>query len=306
MASLLLAAGLSIALCWPLLPAVLRVHAWGDSWHLFATRVPVLDLIGSDWWLGLPLAIAASWLTGRTGGPATKDTPSATGWRITAAQLALLAFGLTVAGAAAQWAGQSSLASSRYRTSSAVPGALLFAHVLTWRPWFRNVLAAALVGIVATWSVLDHFPWRAVRLGNPMDYAWHDMALAIEAEGAPGEPVFIQAGVIEGMLLPAFYEDSTFDEYIAFAMSRFYLRADHPRYGLPYHWQRPAEMAGWYRQRMNARPGGRTWLAAAADTDLNQASIDGFDAIARRTGLTLESKVQFGPAVLRCYIRPAP
>jgi hypothetical protein len=285
----------------PLLPAVQRVGEWGPSWHIFATAVPWRELMGAEWWSGLPAALVAVWLLHERGAPSASPPVNS---RLLMIQLAWLAFGLTLAGAIAQWGGQYSLASPRYRTSASVPAALLFAVLITRWPSVRAVIGGLVVGIAATWAVLDHPPWRAPRLGNPMDFAWRDMALHLEAHGAPGDPVFVQSGVIEATLIPAFYDDPTFSSYIAFSMSQFYLPSPHPRLGLPYAWQRPAEMGLWYRRQFNRTPGGRTWLAAALDTDLNQASVAGFETLIRAAGLQEVQRQTFGPAVLIDYRRP--
>jgi hypothetical protein len=299
-----LAAGLTAALCSPLLSAIQRLREWSPYLDGFAQPVSWRDLATPIWWAGCPAAIVCGFVADRCvrrqdAQPATH--PSRREWLV----LAGLTFGLMLAGAVAQNVGLASLANARYRVSAAVPGALLLARLLASFRSRPAAIGGSLTALVAAWLAAGHSPLKPPRLDNPMDYAWRDMARVIEREGRPGEPVCVQCGLVEGTLVPAYFEDSAFSAYVGLSMSQFYLTADHPRIALPFLWQRPLAMSDWYRRRILETPTGRVWLAAAADTDLNQSSIAGFDALARAAGLTATNRREFARGVLVEYVRDA-
>ncbi len=290
-----LAAGVVVLLCLPLGPAVYRLWLWSPALNGPPTSVPLLPLIGSFLWLGFPLG----WMVTRLG----------TLWvrrdgleeRSNRGELAFLAFlviapvvGLFVGG---HW-GMSGLATPRYRVGFAVPAVLLCASVLTRRRSLGAVGLGGLAMIAAVWWQEGRTPWKPASLGNPMDTAWRDMALVIRETGRPGEPIFVQNGLMESNLVPAYYHDPLFHSYTAMSMGHFYLPVDSPRYALPWLWGGPAAMSQWYLERLAIEPGESVWLAAALDTDLNRLSVEGFLALVRQAGLRVAERREFYQALL--------
>ena len=130
-------------------------------------------------------------------------------------------------------------------------------------------------------------PLEPYRLRDPGAAHWKLMADIIQQEGTDNEPIFVQSGLVESTLVPAFFDDRQFLEYVACRISRFYLDRPCPRYGLPFNWKSSLEMQRYFADRLiDAKSRGVTtaWLAGAIDTDLNRMSISGFEAILQEQG----------------------
>jgi hypothetical protein len=141
------------------------------------------------------------------------------------------------------------------------------------------------------------------RLGALQSYEWKDMALQIESRGVAGEPIFVQSGLGEGFLIPAFYLDPVFLDYAACRLGRFYCKTEHPRIGLPFLWSFP-DAREHYQQlvRQYAAADLKTiWLAGATDTDLNVRSVTGFDEILTANGFRLIEQTKNRYSVLLRY-----
>lgn len=290
-----LAAGGVILLCLPLSPAVYRLWLWSPALNGPPTAVPLLPLVGSFLWLGLPVGFVASRLgTLLAKRPVLDEGPQR-------GELAFLAFlviapvvGLFVGGQM----GMSGFATPRYRVGFAVPAVLLCAAVLARRQRLAAVALGGAAMIAAVWWQQGRTPWKPASLGNPMDAAWRDMALVLRDSGRPGEAIFVQDGLMESNLVPAYYHDPLFHSYTAMSLSHFYLPVDSPRYALPWLWRQPAAMSQWYLERLALAPGESVWLAAALDTDLNRLSVEGFLALTRQAGLRVAERREFYQSIL--------
>lgn len=295
------AAGLTALLCLPLATPFLRLWSWSPFLNGRSGAVTWSAMIDPLWWAGLPIALAVAWLLNRFRLRPNAPAPRTDG----AALLAWLALGLVMGAGLAGEAGLSSLTNPRYRVSVAVPAALLFVQCILRLGGRVPSVAGVLVGLVAVWSVTDHRPWRATRLDNPMDFAWRDMARIIGEHPSSTGPIFVQSGLVEADLLPAYFADELFSSYVACSLSHFYLPSQQPRYALPYQWRLPPEMSQWYRERLGSDATG-AWLAAAVDTDLNQASVAGFERLARQAGYAPARRWEFAGAILVQYVPQPP
>ena len=90
-------------------------------------------------------------------------------------------------------------------------------------------------------------PWELGRLGSPTDAEWREANLFLSTHSKTGEPIYVQSGLAESNLVPAFPDDDLFLEYVACRVSRFYVEASHPRFGLPFHWDGPGNVRARFR-----------------------------------------------------------
>lgn len=289
-------AGVIVAvLCAPLAPALHRMWLWSPALNGPPVDVPLLPLVGTFWWLGVPAGVVVSRLVTRLHRGEGQPAPSRP------VEAVFLAF-LVVAPIAGLYLlgqmGMSGLATPRYRVGFTVPAVLMCALVLTRRQTGLAACLGAAAVIGSIWWQAGRSPWKPASLGNPMDAAWKAMALVILDEGRPGDAIFVQCGLVESNLVPAFYDDPLFNSYVALGMTRFYLPVDYPRYALPWLWRQPPAMTARFLERLALQSGQRVWLAAALDTDLNEMSVDGFLALADRSRLRMAERREFGRAVL--------
>jgi hypothetical protein len=259
------------------LAPIFRIAAWGDSFN-FQPEAPLWTVVVPLWWLGLPVA----WLTGRW-----LMTRSHRPWLATpdpTTMFLLFAWGLLpaiLAGIVCQ-GDLSSLSNPRYRIGFVGPSACLLAACLIQRRSAAVATASVVIALSLGWIASPRWPWELKRLGNPRAVEWREMALDIQARGHVRELLFVQGGLGEGFMVPAVYNDRLFQDYLACRMGRFYLKTEHPRYGLPFLWGQSEEMVVYYREllRQHAQSESASlWVASATDTDLNRASFAGFDQI---------------------------
>lgn len=291
---------LTALLCVPLAPAILRLREWSPFLNYMPDGQPWWRTLGPLWWAGAPAGLLVAGLarSRRHTGPIP--------WRrvllpalwtlVPLACLVLLARG-----------DMSSLANPRYRIPYAAAGACFLAaglRALNPRPLATTL--AALVAIGATWGFSETNPWQLRRLGAPADVEWHNAAQFIQMLGRPGEPVFVQSGLVESYLVPAMYNDPLFLEYVGCRISRFYLQAHHPRVGLPYFYETPPELAQALKQNMSPETDVPLafWVAAATDTDLNQASLAGIERLAGSAGFRLDLQRRGPNMTLLRYVPP--
>ena len=307
----LLTAALLVAVCSvPLMPALFRMWEWSPFLNFQQNVSPPWEIIGPLWWIGIPLGLFTAWLVNRGmilfGRSSIDPPPSGTRvqkrgrqtvspaascshpetrndiWMLTLWSLVPLLLLVLVA-----WGDRASLANPRYQIAFAIPGSCLMASLLARRR--RGV--AATVGCVAalsvTWFMTGRSPFEPHRLRDPGAAHWQKMADIIQLEGNDDQPIFAQSGLVESTLVPAFFEDRQFMEYVASRISRFYLDRPCPRYGLPFNWKSSPQMQQYFADRLiDAKSHGVTtaWLAGAIDTDLNRMSISGFEAILHDQG----------------------
>ncbi|MBL8849962.1 MAG: glycosyltransferase family 39 protein [Planctomycetaceae bacterium] len=276
-----LAAGvLSAVLCLPLAPAVLRLREWSPYLNYMPEGQAWWQTLGPLWWAAVPAGVIVALLL------KPRRQPMSIEWRrmLQPALWTLIPLLFLVLMARGD---MSSLANPRYRIPYAAGSACLIAVGLrTLNPRHIAAIAATLTVIVVAWSLAEARPWHLRRLGAPADIEWRDAARTVQADGVDGEPVFVQSGLVESYLVPVFVNDPVFLEYVGCRMSRFYLESRHPRIGLPYFYETPPELRSEFRKLMSpeSATSDSFWIAAATDTDLNRASLDGLEQLARASG----------------------
>lgn len=285
----------------PLFEPIVRIATWSASFS-FQAEQPILRVIGPHWWLGLPAGclVGQFWMA-----------------RVPAERLAvpkasmvtlLLAWGLlpTVFAAIGCQGDLSSLANPRYRMGFYGPSACLLAALLCYR---RSALAAVLSVAVALslgWLLAPRLPWDLKRIGHQRDEEWRVMAQTVEQHGQDGEPVFVQSGLGEGFIVPIYFDDMLFQDYAACRMGRFYLKSDHPRFALPYLWDRSDKMVAFYEDLLRSfsqSDCSSLWIASATDTDLNRRSWADFEVLVRKWGYEEVRRHESANAVLIQYNR---
>lgn len=268
-------------LCLPLIPTIQRLQDWGPYLNYMSADQPIWKFVGPVWWIGLPLG----WLLCRILTFWYRDRVSFN----SGAFLLLLACSLVplLLLAALASGDLSSLANPRYRVAYAPAGACLLAMVFRYRSTWQAAVAGTTVAITVSWLMSPLPPWKPGRLGNPTDREWCDASLYLSQRSAAGESLFVQGGLAESSLVPVFFNDPLFMEYVACRGSRFYLESARPRIGLPYLWDGHTEMQSEF-QRILAAIGSSSeptfWVAAATDTDLNRISLDGMQNVATSSG----------------------
>lgn len=300
----LLAGGVIAGLCWPLLPAIQRLSDWSHYLNLMAPEQPWWNIVTAYWWLGLPAGLVVGMIVSRGSNWAISELPQKlleVWWQtwpwllcslLPIALLALVAVG-----------DLSSLANPRYRVVYAPASALAIALLLSRLFPLRGRLAALLVVLGLSWSLAPLRPWELGRLGSPADQNWHTLSLHLQSQATPHTPLFVQSGLVESSLVPAFVHDRLFLEYVACRVSRFYVSQPHPRIGLPFVWDQQVEVDfGELLQQLGAE---ELWIAAATDTDLNLSSVAGFERVLDRQGYRLAENTSWEHATLKKFVRSA-
>ena len=307
----LLAAALLVVVCSvPLVPTLLRMWEWSPFLNFQQNNSPPWEIIGPLWWFGLPLGWFAAWLVTRgmaLFGQSSFETPSSETraqkrehptvptkanfsepnvrneiWMLILWSLVPLLLLVLVARG-----DQACLANPRYQIAFAIPGSCFIACLLAHRRTGIAATIGCVAALFATWVITGRSPLEPHRLRDPGATHWQQMAEIIQREGNDDQPIFAQSGLVESTLVPAFFEERQFLEYVACRISRFYLDRPCPRYGLPFNWKSSLEMQRYFADRLiDAKSRGVTtaWLAGAIDTDLNRMSISGFEAILQEQG----------------------
>jgi hypothetical protein len=276
--------GTTLLLSLPLLPLLVRLWEWRHALNYQSGTVSVAQALGPFVWLALPAAAVLLLVPPRrrTMPPIVRPV----GEGAFAAPVGVsLAFGLLplLVLLLVSRDDLTSLSQPRYRIPYAVGNVCLLAAILT-RPG-RPVLAGLAAGVLVTacWLMQGTSPLDPGRLHAPDAPLWKELGQtlerAVQEPSGRGAPVFVQGGLIEGMLVPWMYDDPHFHGYLASRLGRFYAPNPNPRYGLPLLWgsgSRP--MAQWYGEQISAASRERRdiYVAVATDTDLNRQSFAEF------------------------------
>jgi 4-amino-4-deoxy-L-arabinose transferase-like glycosyltransferase len=267
----------------PLWPALLRMAEEGQYFG-FQTDRPIWEDVRPLWWIGLPLG----WLVARIvnqlpwGGnlPVVATWPPVSLWIWGALPAVLVP--IVCEGSLA------SLENPRYRIGFAATGACFVVWLICHNVRRPAAVAGVLATIAAITVMAERPPWSFKRLGSYRAVEWRQMARLVQRRGVAGEPIFVQSGLGEGFLVPAYFEDEVFHDYTACRMGRFYLKTPHPRYALPFMWNANFDvLAAYYRgviDKHRQSPVKTLWVACATDTDLNVASLMGIEHILRQAG----------------------
>ncbi len=281
-------------LCLPLWPAVVRLREWGPFLNMLAPEASVWQTISSFWWLGLPLGGLAALVAGAL--LVRNSRPAGPKWM--ERDWLLLGCSLFPLGVIAFIAVDdlSSLANPRYRVAYAPAGALWMAQWLTRTGSWKPAVIGLLVALGAAWSVQPLRPWQLGRLGSPADTSWRELSELIATQGQPGEPIFVQSGLVESSLVPGYFTDPVFMEYVACRVSKFYLPAAYPRQGLPYFWDEATLRH--FENDLRSQSPPALWIACATDTDLNRGSLTGMQQLVEKLGYRIGSQVNWPHATL--------
>jgi hypothetical protein len=283
----------------PLMPALFRMAEWGASFG-YQGADPIWRILIPMWWMGLPVGAAVAFLLSRRS-PSVPQSVIPKG-----SFVLLLLWGLLPPLLASIVCRDdfASLSNPRYRIGYAGPAACLVAACLSHRRAPSVAFVATIVCILFAWLPAPRKPWSMKRLGQPEAYEWRDLARQIEQRGEPGEPIFVQSGLGESFLIPAFYLDPVFLDYAGCRLGRFYCKTEHPRIGLPFLWESFKDMKAHYEGLVAGYAAGplkTLWVAGATDTDLNLRSVEGFDAILTRQGFRPIEQTRFRNTVLLRY-----
>ncbi len=323
-------ASLLVVVCLvPLLPTLLRIWEWSPFLNFQQNVSPPWEIIGPFWWFGIPLGWLTAWLidcgmaplgessfnslltpTGlqkhrsRIGQPKAHCSPrNEIGMLIFWSLVPLLLLVLLARG------DRACLANPRYQIAFAIPGSCLIASLLARRGKSVAATIGCVAALASTWIMTGRSPLEPYRLRDPGAAHWQLMANIIQRDGNDDQPIFAQSGLVESTLVPAFFEDRQFLEYVACRISRFYLDRPCPRYGLPFNWKTSPEMRRYFADRLiETRSRGVTtaWLAGAIDTDLNRMSISGFEAILQEQGYVSVGEWNSPFAILKRYEQHVP
>lgn len=287
---LLTGSGILVLLCLPLVPSILRLQEWGPMLNFSPGGVSIDQVIGPFWWAGLPagllLTLPCGWRR-----PRSERTGPAWGLLIVCSLVPLLFLAYLASGE------MSSLANPRYRVAYAPAGACLVALFFTWREQYFVSLLATLLLLSIAWSYSPSSPRQLGRLGQATARDWRELNQYLIDNSEPEQTIFVQSGLTEGYLVPAFAKDRQFMEYVACRVGRFYVETPHPRYALPFLWQPQTGVKEFYEDLLRSLPDEPKgfWVACATDTDLNRNSLVGIQEIAAAVGYTVK-EVRFWPS----------
>lgn len=272
----------------PLLSAVFRLQAWGPFLNFMAAGQPFWHVIGPVWWAGLPLGlVVVRLLDSRSARLMPGKTMPLMGGRVAWAGVGMTAMVLAMVSLVilAWMAGGDlpTLANPRYRIAVVPAAAAGFVCLFSPR-YDRRLAGVGLAVVLATgWFCAPLLPWQSGRLGHAGDREWMEAAQMLQAEARPEELIFVQSGLVESRLLPAYVNDRLFQEYTACRLGRFYLPSQHRRYGLPFLWAQSPDLTAFYAdllQRRDEHAMRSFHVVAATDTDLARASLQGLHDLA--------------------------
>ncbi len=285
---------LVFGLCFsPLYTAILRMAEWGKYFG-FQAESRFFETVSSIWWMGLPVGLLVRYACQRCW-PNVGENESRRISRV--AWILLLGWGLapTIAAVVLGHGELASLANPRYRTGFQVAAGCALVAILTNGLSAKASVTVIISAVIASWSVADHAPWRPKRLGTRQSNQWKEMALHVEKNGQPGEPIFVQSGLGEAFLLSALYEDLVLHDYVACRLGRMYLKTEHPRYGLPFRYDLNDSMLRFYIKLVSSireTPHQSLWVAAATDTDLNEMSTLVFLDLVEQHGFKVVDRME--------------
>ncbi|WP_397568548.1 glycosyltransferase family 39 protein [Schlesneria sp. T3-172] len=296
-----LAAGVLIVVAFgvPLVPSVIRMAEWNSAFGFGQQPTPLWELFGPIWVVGLVVGLVmAKLVTGRS-----LSKPYEVNSRH--ALVVLLVWGLAplVMMAVVTHLGMPGLNNPRYRVAFAVPGACCLALLLVRYHSPVGAAVGAVALLVAAWSLETHRVWQPGRVSGVERFHWREIALTIERDAQPGEPVFVQSGLMEGFLVPQFFNDPLFMDYVACRVSKFYLPSFHPRYALPFLWNGGAPLIDYYRTliRQHGDQSRAVWVACATDTDLCRNSLPAMHLLLSEAGYQLVDRQTHSTAELVRY-----
>ena len=286
----------------PLYSPLVRMSAWGKYFG-YQTEAPIFETIGPLWWAGLPAGFVVGWLASRW--PQLKKkgevNPYLVGHFSRSAFGILLMWGLvpTAFVAIVCHDEHASLANPRYRVGFDIATACLLVAMFRSRMGLRPTMVATVVMLLVAWFVSPGAPWMPRRLLSAASAEWKEMALKIEKDGRPGQPIFVQSGFGESFLMSDLFDDLTLHDFAACRLGRFYLKTEHPRYALPFIWTADTPAHNQFLDllsRMAVAKQDTIWLVAATDTDLSDASGRYFEVTARVVGYEQAERIDL-PAV---------
>lgn len=285
----------------PLIPSVLRMAEDGRHFG-FQGDLPFWRDISKIWWLGLP----AGWAAARIVDRFVSRPVFGTVWVNRLPPVPLWLWGLVPALLVpiVCQGDLASLANSRYRIGFAVPGACFIAWIIVRNVRPLPAIAGCLMAATVATVTADTPPWRLRRLGSVASREWRKIARIVGQEGIAGEPLFVQSGLGEGFLIPRDYRDPLMHDYTASRLGRFYLKQPHPRFALPFLWKSNGGMVRYFEERLEELRDAEQptfWVAAATDTDLNLASLHGFQYLVRKAGGREQESHEFRTARLIHY-----
>jgi hypothetical protein len=282
---------------------------WGPFLNYQREVQSVWRIVGPLWIAGPPAGVAVAWVLGHMV-PARSAAPRGT---VNARSLGLLAawslLPVLLIAIAAQ--GElTSLANPRYRVAYAVPGACLLGGLLAACSTRASTLClATAAALAAAWGMSPRLPWELGRLGSHDAAEWRRAAEIVDAGGQAGQPLFVQGGLIESSLVPVYFHDALFMDYVACRLGRFYLETPHPRYGLPFLWDVRPEMRAFFAELLatnRSESQHDVWVACATDTDLNRRSLEGIQALLLDSGYEPAEQWPFSTLVLIRYEPASP
>ena len=297
---LLIAALIAVTLAaLPLVPSVMRMSDWNTVLSLGQPASQFWPLFGPMWIVGLGAGIVVARVFSRHRDTSTTEANSNKNLIV----FLLLGLAPLLMMFASTHLGLAGLNYPRYRVAFAIPAVCCLAIILCRRatPW--PAALGAFLMLFCAWSLQPNRPWNMTRLAGIERSEWRDIALQIEQDGHAGQPVFVQSGLTESFLVPLYFEDRLFMDYVACRVGKFYLPTEHPRYAMPFIWANQTQMLDGFRQiiRTHALRGETIWVASALDTDLCRNSLPAMDSLLTGGGYQIVSQTQFSTAHLVRY-----
>ncbi len=291
--------GVAGVTCLPLVPMGERIWTWRNALNYQTENVSLPAATGPFVWLGLPLAVGVA-IVARYGRRLGRHMPQAghgeprSASTLSSAMTAMVVMGVVplLLFVAVGQGDLSSLANPRYRIPVAAANACLLGLLCNRarNRWWATVCLG--VTLAATWAAVGHGPMQRLRLNTPQAAVWKEMgealARTVDEQHLQQAPVFVQSGLIEGVLIPTFPEDRLFHAYISSRLGRFYADTPNPRYALPLFWDGDNRELWEFFQRTLAETAAASpsdlFVAVATDTDVNRRSFETFAFLLDRWG----------------------
>lgn len=272
--------------CVPLLSGALRVSAispalaWitePPSWKPLAALLAPTGLLA-----GLAAAFAIRFLMA-----GSEDRPSIKVTSIVWLAAWIVLPSVALFGMAIAWK-QPSLAQLRYILPLLGPMVMLAVALFATASRGRFLVFVALVYSIAAGHAQS--AWHRVRRPVWHDSEWKDAGLMLKDRAKANELVFVQPGLVETNLVPSFYMNDDFQEYVTSRLSDFYAGRGFVRLALPMNIIPLSDFARDYARRVELakQAGDSVWLVASADTDLGRQCIEQFAALMTSRGFRPE------------------
>ncbi len=250
--------------CLPLAAPVFRLMEWAPEMS-FRTESSWSDLLTSWWTIAVPVSVTFAVLL-HFSQRDRKLVDWTWGW-----SLLWLSVSVVMAAIFANVLGNSTLLEPRYRIVTAPVTALFVSWILTRIPAWRstNLLTVVLI-VTAMWGIRHQKPWESGQ-HSLADDRWESVGKELSRRVKEGDVVMVYSGLVEQRILPYFFEDPMWHDYVCSRIESPEYHVEGRHIGLPFFMPESGDLPAYYNSLFRTLPMRVSiHCAIATDTDLGQ------------------------------------